>query len=148
MTLYDRKVASVPIDAIYKSKLLQMEFSVNQNFMNKWWSLIFRYDSHCLKMHVCQSTVMISYYLGKLLWFPPLFNFFHNYLSASSSRLLSSSSSVDLPKSQLTSGMVSFFWIALQDSPASQRLFLRLLPQSIHQAAVWCPRAVPLAGMA
>ena len=82
--------------------------------------LIFRYDSHCLKMHVCQSTVMISYYLGKLLWFPPFhFYFFRNYLSTSSLRLLSSSSSVDLPKSQLTSGMVAFFWIAPQDSPAS-----------------------------
>lgn len=56
-----------------------MENSVNQKPMNKSWSLIFRYYSHCLKMHVypglCNDFVLLKKTFT-VLFSPQLFHYF------------------------------------------------------------------------
>lgn len=64
-----------------------MENSVNQKPMNKSWSLIFRYYSHCLKMHVypglCNDFVLLIKTFT-VLFSPQLFHyFFINFASSS-----------------------------------------------------------------
>jgi len=56
-----------------------MENSVNQQPMNKSWSLIFRYYSRCLKMHVypglCNDFVLLKK-TSTVLFSPQLFHYF------------------------------------------------------------------------